>query len=112
MVAGDQAAWNALYRKHYSWLYATALSICRNSDTAKDMAQETFTQAYLKIDQLKDPVAFAGWLKTILIRSCYRNMRPAFSNTSENRVPMESLKLSEDEINDKMDGRSRQHQIA
>ena len=68
--AGDNLAWNKLYKQHYPWVYATALRICGNSPDTKDIVQEAFITAYLKLHQLKDATAFAGWLKTILIRLC------------------------------------------
>lgn len=71
--AGDSAAWNFLYRHHYPWMHATALRICGDSAAAKDAVQDTFITAYLKLQQLKDPMAFAGWLKVILAHTCQRN---------------------------------------
>ena len=58
--AGDMSAWNILYRQHEPWLYATALRICGTSPVAKDVVQDTFMMAYLKLPQLKDPEAFSG----------------------------------------------------
>ena len=74
---GEAVAWNALYELHYPWLYATALRICGNTPAAKDAVQDTLLTGYLKLSQLKDLNAFAGWLKTILLNICYRNRNKA-----------------------------------
>ena len=66
-MAGDVSAWNILYRQHAPWLYATALGICGNSPEAKDAVQDTLIQAYLKLQQLKNPNAFTAWLKKMLL---------------------------------------------
>ena len=39
------------------------------------MAQEAFLTAYQKIDQLRDPAAFPGWLKRIVLTYCNRITR-------------------------------------
>jgi len=70
--AGEQEAWNMLYRYFYPGLYSTALHICKDISTAKDMVQETCITAYLKLHQLKEPSLFAAWIRKILVRTCYR----------------------------------------
>lgn len=70
--AGDEQAWNVLYHQFYPGLYATAMQLCGNLPEAKDIVQDSFVTAWLKISQLKDAVTFGGWIKTILIRNCYQ----------------------------------------
>jgi len=71
-IAGESFAWNQLYEKHYPWLYSLALKRCRSIGVAQDVVQETFVSAFLKLHQLKDPMAFPAWLKAILVRQCLR----------------------------------------
>jgi RNA polymerase sigma-70 factor (ECF subfamily) len=108
--AGDRVAWNFLYRQHYPWMYATALHICGNSPAAKDAVQETFVTAYLKLQQLKDATAFAGWLKTILVRFCGRNKNHQFTQAGR-LASLDSNNTGEDEINKAMDGCGRNTKI-
>jgi RNA polymerase sigma-70 factor (ECF subfamily) len=70
--AGDEQAWNVLYQQYYPGLYAAAIRLCGNFPEAKDIVQDTFVAAWLKISQLKDAVTFGSWIKTILIRNCCR----------------------------------------
>ena len=54
----------------------------------EDVAQEVFTQAYLKYDQLREPDAFKSWILTIA-----RNRCAEYYRTRDNRkeVPLEEL---------------------
>jgi RNA polymerase sigma factor (sigma-70 family) len=70
--AGDEMAWSHLHYYYYPDLYSKALQLCNNTAAAKDMVQESFVTAWLKLSQLKDPASFGGWLKKILVHQCYR----------------------------------------
>jgi RNA polymerase sigma factor (sigma-70 family) len=70
--AGDGQAWSVLYQQFYPGLYAAAIQLCGNFPEAKDIVQDSFVTAWLKISQLKDAVTFGSWIKTILIRNCYQ----------------------------------------
>ena len=70
---GDPRAWSRLYRENFPWLYAHALRILGNSRTVRDLVQECFIQAFLKLPQLKDPNSFPAWIKMILTRQCWRH---------------------------------------
>lgn len=109
--AGDTSAWNSLFRQHYPWMYATALHICGNSPAAKDVVQETFVNAYLKLHQLKDINAFAGWLKTSLIHYCYRNKHRDLLHTCQDFSSISSPSLLDDEINKKLDKYEQQTKL-
>jgi len=107
--SGDIASWNILYRQHEPWLYARALRICGNSPAAKDAVQDTFIQAYLKLQQLKDAATFPGWLKRILIRNCYRSLHR--KNLTNEPVSFYPENVCEDELNDKLDFYAQQAKI-
>src|SRR5437868_9791424 len=105
--AGDEKAWSILYQQHYPWLYAISLQKCSDNNTAKDIAQDVFVQAYLKLHQLKDPAAFAGWLKTMLLRACYHAQKK-FLDDRTHLVPVENEKHWEENFNSKLEICSRQ----
>jgi RNA polymerase sigma-70 factor (ECF subfamily) len=108
---GNEAAWNFLFQQHYPWMYAAALHICGNSPTAKDAVQETFLGAYLKLHQLKDANAFAGWLRTSLIRRCHRNMNASLLPAAEDLSSVGSSCLWDDEISKKLDRNALQTRL-
>src|SRR4030095_13663171 len=74
-VAGEEAAWGFLYRQYYPIAYSLAIKLCGNSELAKDIVQETFIMACLKIHQLHEPRAFESWLKKILRRHYFRHVQ-------------------------------------
>src|SRR5262249_5669427 len=55
----------------YQWAFA----MLQDSHLAEDAVQEAFITAYEHLDQLKDPSAFPGWFKRIVISQCARLMR-------------------------------------
>ena len=42
---------------------------------ASDIAQEAFTEAFLHLDQLRDPAAFPGWFRRVVHKHCDRHTR-------------------------------------
>jgi RNA polymerase sigma-70 factor (ECF subfamily) len=79
-LAGEMTAWNALYQYYYPRLLNTAFYYCQNTPTAKDLVQDTFLTAFLKLHQLKDASLFGPWIKKILVRKCYRMQQPVNEN--------------------------------
>ena len=66
--AGDRAAFGELVRRFEGVVYATALRKLGDPLEAEELAQEVFIRAMEKIDQLKTPAAFGGWLRSITSR--------------------------------------------
>jgi len=81
--AGEQPAWENLFKHFYPSIYATALNLCKSIPIAQDMVQETFLTAFLKLSQLNDNDAFGVWLKKILIRHCYRSFKKEYPSRHE-----------------------------
>jgi RNA polymerase sigma factor (sigma-70 family) len=55
--------------------YACAYAVLEDSCLAEDAAQEAFITAWQKLDQLRRPEAFAGWLRRIVLTECNRLTR-------------------------------------
>ena len=47
-------------------LYGTALRLTRNADDAEEIVAETVSRAWARLDELRDPDSFEGWLFRIL----------------------------------------------
>src|SRR5690242_18542516 len=107
-VAGEEAAWGFLYRQYYPIVYSLALKLCGSSELAKDVVQETFITAWLKIHQLHEPRAFESWLKKILRRHYFRRVQ---SKTPGIKYDIPTDRLFNDEINQKMDEISSRSQL-
>lgn len=65
---GDRLAFGQLAERYERSVYATAMRRLGNEAEAQELAQEVFVQALRKIDQLRDPLRFGGWLRSITQR--------------------------------------------
>jgi RNA polymerase sigma-70 factor (ECF subfamily) len=66
--AGDRQAFGELVVRFHPAVYAVALARLRDPNEATELAQEVFIHAMQKIDQLRDPHCFVGWLRQITVR--------------------------------------------
>ena len=66
--------------QYHGALYKHALWMVGSQDTAQDMTQEAFYQAWLSIDSLKEESKALPWLLTILRRAVYREQRCQYRN--------------------------------
>ena len=65
---GDRVAFGELVRRFESTVYAIALRRLRNQAEASELTQDVFIQAMRKLNQLREPERFPGWLKRITVR--------------------------------------------
>lgn len=84
ILNGDKEMYSLLVDRYQNMVLGHALHLCKNQDTASDLAQETFIAAYNTLDSLKEPVSFPGWLMGI-VRNKYRNLG------RDNKIPTISL---------------------
>lgn len=68
---GNDRAFAVLVRTHEHSRYCTAYSILGSSWNANDAVQDTFLEAYARIDTLRDAGSFRPWLGRILVNGCY-----------------------------------------
>ena len=66
--AGDRDAFGELFERYRPAIVALAMRRVRNADEAEELAQDVFVQAMQKIQQLRVPDAFGGWLRRIVHR--------------------------------------------
>ncbi len=72
--AGDRSAYGELVERFHPTVYAMALARLRNPGEAQELAQEVFVHAMTKLDQLRDPNCFAGWLRQITVRMAINHL--------------------------------------
>jgi RNA polymerase sigma-70 factor (ECF subfamily) len=65
---GDRDAFGELATRFEPMVYAIALRRLGNHSEAQELCQEVLVKAMQKIEQLKVPAAFAGWLRSITVR--------------------------------------------
>ncbi|MEL7263544.1 MAG: sigma-70 family RNA polymerase sigma factor, partial [Planctomycetota bacterium] len=66
--SGDRDAFGQLFDRYRDAIVRLAMARLRDQEAAEDLAQDVFIQAMQKIDQLRVPEAFGGWLKRIVYR--------------------------------------------
>lgn len=71
---GDRDAFGILFERYRPTIVALAMRRVRNADEAEELAQDVFIQALQKIDQLRVPEAFGGWLRQIVHRMAINRM--------------------------------------
>ena len=69
-VPGSQRSVQQLVEAHYEALYRYAYRLTGSAADAEDLTQDTFCQAQLKLEQLRDPNRSKAWLFSIL-RNAY-----------------------------------------
>ena len=62
---GDQKAFGELVDRYRDMVYGLGYHLTGDFETARDLAQEAFVQAFVKLNQLREPGKFAGWLRKI-----------------------------------------------
>ncbi|MEA5444435.1 SigE family RNA polymerase sigma factor [Gammaproteobacteria bacterium AB-CW1] len=82
---GDREAFDQLYRHYGGRLLATAWRLAGGDrGRAEDWVQDCFLQAWQKLGQLRDPQAFGGWLRRLLVNISLADKRRPRLLTQEN----------------------------
>lgn len=84
---GDRDAFGQLVLQFESTVYAVCLGRLGNASEAAEMTQEVFLHVMGRLDQLREPERFAGWLRQVATRMAI--------NRATRRVPPASI---EDEV--------------
>ena len=66
--AGDREAFGELVKEFETVVFAVVFRRLRNRSEAIEVTQEVFMRAMRKLDQLREPERFVGWLKRIAVR--------------------------------------------
>jgi RNA polymerase sigma factor (sigma-70 family) len=88
---GDKLAWDALVERYAPLIW----SICRRyrlggADTG-DVGRSVWVHLVDKLDKLRDPAAFPGWLATTTRRECVRVLRAARADAAGQVLDPESI---------------------
>lgn len=85
-VAGDQYAFQALIRRHAPAMRSYAIRLTGSTADADDVLQETFIQAWRKLDTLEDAAKVRSWLMTLTSRKAIDLIR-----TRKPNVPIDAV---------------------
>jgi RNA polymerase sigma-70 factor, ECF subfamily len=73
--AGDEAACAEVVHLHSGRIFAIGMSMLRNEQDARDVVQETFLNAFRKLDGFRGDAPFGSWLKRIATNSALMKLR-------------------------------------
>lgn len=98
----QHAAFTRLIERSQHLVLALARSSLRDAAEAQDVAQESFTTAWLRLSQLRDAAAFTAWLRAIVLSQCRRRLRRRLREasrvgpaaTEDDRRPFRSMVAS------------------
>jgi len=63
-----------LYRRHVAYVAGMAACMLRSVDLSEDVVQDSFVIAFSKMDSLREPAAFRGWLASIAVSQVHRRL--------------------------------------
>lgn len=72
---GDSAAFESIYQRHASRVYALCLRMLRDPVEAEDLAQEVFLQLFRKLHTFRGESAFSTWLHRLTVNVVLMHLR-------------------------------------
>lgn len=72
---GDRDAFSELVARSIGRLTAVARMIMRDEYAAQDAVQDVFIEAWRSLPGLRDPDRFEAWIRRLLVRACFHNIR-------------------------------------
>ena len=108
-IAGDQTAFAVLISRYFGMVHAVAFARLGQRETAEDLAQEVFLQAYLRLADLREPRHFSAWITRIT-----RNLAANWARDEQRRsrlaqtVPIDESAM---EIADPQTGGGREEMV-
>lgn len=98
-AAGDNAAFEELYRRHYRRVYSLCLRMMGNPTEAEDLTQEVFTHLYRKIGSFRGESQFTTWLHRMAVNQVLMHFRKSSTRkeltTDEGETPIQIVRGTE-----------------
>jgi len=93
---GNASSQEKLYKLFSAAMYGLCLQYASDEDDAKDILQDGFVKVFQKMDQVKNPKAFPGWIRRVIINTALEKYR---SKVILQRVD-ENQRLGEEEVSE------------
>jgi RNA polymerase sigma factor (sigma-70 family) len=74
-IKGSMKAQHQLYKLYADAMYYTCYHMMHNREEAEDMLQESFSEAFMKLDRFKFESTFGTWLKRIVVNKCINEIK-------------------------------------
>jgi RNA polymerase sigma-70 factor, ECF subfamily len=72
---GDEAAFEALYRRHAGRVYALCLRLTADAAEAEELAQDAFVRAWERLASFRGESAFSSWLYRLTVNVVFLHRR-------------------------------------
>lgn len=106
---GDRQAQSALYERYQGSALALAYRKLGNWDEAEELVQDVFIQAFDRLEQLRVPEAFGGWLRQIVRRMAINRLTRRRVAVSVDQSTLEAVVIRQSTpLDDLLDGESCQ----
>ncbi len=106
---GDRAAQSALYERYQGSALALAYRKLGNWDEAEELVQDVFMHAFDRVEQLRVPEAFGGWLRQIVRRMAINRMTRRRVALSMDQAALDAVvNRDANPLDDLLDGESCQ----
>jgi len=80
-AAGDDRAFERLYRLHVGRIHALALRLAADSDDAERLTQDVFVRAWERLGSFRGDSAFGTWLHRLAVNLILSDRRSAWRRT-------------------------------
>jgi RNA polymerase sigma factor (sigma-70 family) len=104
---GDRKAQFQIYKLYYKAMYNTSLRIVNSTAEAEDIMQESFLDAFRRLDSYTGEGSFGSWLKRIVINNSLDSIR-----RNKESVSIEEEKLDFPEIIEENKEEELQYKVA
>lgn len=92
---GDREAQSTLYERYQGSALALAYRQLGNWDEAEELVQEVFIHAFDRLEQLRIPEAFGGWLRQIVRRMAINQLTRRRVAVSMDQHALEAVAMRE-----------------
>lgn len=100
--SGDRAAQFKIYKLYYKAMYNTALRIVNDTQEAEDVMQDSFLDAFRRLDGYTGEGSFGNWLKRIVVNNSLdvlrKNREMISIEDTQLDLPQETEENREEEI--------------
>ncbi|MEN8158389.1 MAG: sigma-70 family RNA polymerase sigma factor [Bacteroidota bacterium] len=99
---GKPKSQRALYERFSAAMYGICLQYASGEEDAQDIMQEGFVKVFKKLDQVKNPAAFPGWIRRVMVNTALEKYRSHVILQRMDDVQEEADEASDDGIFDRL----------
>jgi len=74
-MKGSISAQHQLYKLYADAMYYTCYQMMNSKEEAEDMLQESFSEAFMKLNKFRFESTFGTWLKRIVVNKCINEIK-------------------------------------